>query len=68
MAEHNLEQALQAAKTECATLAEQLRQTRVDLHRLGAQDMNRMLVAGAVTSAAGVLVGLVVGFRIGRNK
>lgn len=61
------EQALQAAKTECATLAEQLRQARVDLHRLGAQDMNRMLVAGAVTSAAGLLVGLAVGFRIGRK-
>jgi len=64
----NLDQALQAAKTECATLAEQLRQARVDLHRLGAQDMNRILVAGAVTSAAGLLVGLAVGFRIGRTK
>lgn len=68
MPDPNLEQALQAARTECATLAEQLRQTRVDLHRLGAQDMNRMLVAGAVTSAAGLLAGLVVGFRIGRRK
>ena len=58
---------LQAAKTACATLAEQLRLARVDLHRLGAQDMNRMLVAGAVTSAAGLLVGLAVGFRIGRK-
>ena len=63
----NSEQSFQAAKTECATLAEQLRQARVDLHRLGAQDMNRMLVAGAVTSAAGLLVGLAVGFRIGRK-
>lgn len=67
MPDPNSEQSFQAAKTECATLAEQLRQARVDLHRLGAQDMNRMLVAGAVTSAAGLLVGLAVGFRIGRK-
>jgi hypothetical protein len=67
MATLDLEQALQQARTECATLAEQLRLARVDLHRLGAQGMNRMLIAGSLSSALGMLTGLVVGWRLGRK-
>lgn len=67
MVASDLERALQTAKTECATLAEQLRQARVDLHRLGAHDMNRTLIAGSVSSALGLFVGLTVGWRMGRK-
>ena len=67
MAASDLEKALQTAKVECATLAEQLRQARVDLHRLGADDMNRTLIASSISSALGLVVGLAVGVRMNRK-
>ena len=64
---HDVEQALQAARIECAALAEQLRLARADLHRLGAQDMNRTLITGAIASAIGLLAGLTMGWRVARK-
>ena len=45
----DLETALNQARAEAAALAEQLRQARLDLHRCGAADMNRTLIASALT-------------------
>ncbi|MFZ6181229.1 hypothetical protein [Nannocystis pusilla] len=67
MPAQDLDQALQAAKIECAALAEQLRLARADLHRLGAQGMNRTLIAGSIASALGMLVGLTMGWRMARK-
>lgn len=64
----DLEQALQAARVENATLAEQLRLARADLHRLGAQAMNRTLLASTLSSALGLLVGLGLGWRMNRKS
>lgn len=51
----NAEQALEIARAEARTLADQLRQARADLHRLGIADQNRALVCAAVCGALGIL-------------
>ncbi len=55
-----IDQAMVALKTENQSLADQLRQARCDLHRLGVADQNRVLVYAACTGAAGVLVGVAI--------
>lgn len=67
MSQPDLEQALHSAKTECATLAEQLRLARSDLHRMGARDMNRTLFTGVLASAGGIVTGIFIGWRIARK-
>ena len=67
MSQPDLEQALHSAKTECATLAEQLRLARSDLHRMGAHDMNRTLLAGVLASAGGIVTGILIGWRLARK-
>ncbi|HEY8378644.1 MAG TPA: hypothetical protein VIK91_19255 [Nannocystis sp.] len=60
----NLEQALELARAEARALADQLRQTRADLHRLGIADQNRALVCAAVSGAIGIIVGLGIGLSV----
>ncbi len=64
MADTTLEQALAAVKCENHALADQLRQARSDLHRLGVADQNRVLVYAACTGAVGVLVGVAIGMSL----
>ena len=64
----DLETALTQARAEAAALAEQLRQTRLDLHRCGAADMNRTLLAGAVSCAVGLVTGIGLGIRMATKK
>ena len=64
----DLETALSQARAEAAALAEQLRQTRLDLHRCGAADMNRTLLASAISGALGLVAGLGFGFRMATKK
>ena len=45
-------------------LADQLRQARGDLHRLGISDQNRALVCAAVSGALGILFGLGIGLNV----
>lgn len=68
MSQQDLEQALRSAKTECATLAEQLRLARSDLHRMGAHDMNRTLLTGVLASAGGIVMGIFIGWRLARES
>ena len=67
MADANTEQALELARAEARTLADQLRQARADLHRLGIADQNRALVCAAVSGALGIVVGIGVGLSIRRK-
>ena len=60
----NLEQALELARAESRALADQLRQARADLHRLGIADQNRALVCAAVSGAVGILVGIGIGLSV----
>ena len=60
----NLEQALELARAESKALADQLRQARADLHRLGIADQNRALVCAAVSGAVGILVGIGIGLSV----
>ena len=64
----DLETALSQARAEAAALAEQLRQTRLDLHRCGAADMNRTLLASAISGALGLVAGLSLGLHMGTNR
>ena len=64
MADLTLEQSLAAITAENHTLADQLRQARSDLHRLGVADQNRVLVYAAATGAIGVLVGVAIGMSL----
>ena len=64
MTDLTLEQAHAAVKSENHTLADQLRQARSDLHRLGVADQNRVLVYAACTGAVGVLVGVAIGMSL----
>lgn len=64
----DLETALTQARAEAAALAEQLRQARLDLHRCGAADMNRTLLASAVSGALGLIAGLGLGFRMAMKR
>ena len=64
----DLETALSQARAEAAALAEQLRQARLDLHRCGAADMNRTLLASAISGALGLVAGLGLGFRMATKK
>jgi hypothetical protein len=61
MATTTAEQALELARAEARMLADQLRQARADLHRLGISDQNRALVCAAASGAAGILCGIVIG-------
>lgn len=61
MATATAEQALELARAEARMLADQLRQARADLHRLGISDQNRALVCAA---AIGIACGVVIGFSI----
>lgn len=67
MADANTEQALELARAEARTLADQLRQARADLHRLGIADQNRALVCAAVSGALGIVVGIGIGLSIRRK-
>lgn len=67
MADANTEQALELARAEARTLADQLRQARADLHRLGIADQNRALLCAAVSGALGIVVGIGIGLSI-RHK
>ena len=64
MADTNSEQALELARAEARTLADQLRQARADLHRLGIADQNRALVCAAVSGAVGIVIGVGIGLSI----
>lgn len=64
----DLETALNQARAEAAALAEQLRQARLDLHRCGAADMNRTLLASAISGALGLVAGLGFGFRMATKR
>lgn len=64
MANQTTEQALAQARTEARMLADQLRQARADLHRLGITDQNRALVCAAVSGAAGILCGVMIGLNL----
>jgi len=64
MADTNTEQALELARAEARTLADQLRQARADLHRLGIADQNRALVCAAVSGAVGIVIGVGIGLSI----
>lgn len=64
----DLETALSQARAEAAALAEQLRQARLDLHRCGAADMNRTLLASAISGALGLVTGLGLGFRMATRR
>lgn len=61
------DQALEVARAEARTLADQLRQARADLHRLGIADQNRALVCGAVAGALGIVFGVGIGLSIRRR-
>ena len=60
----NVDQALELARAEARMLADQLRQARADLHRLGISDQNRALLGAAASGALGILCGVGIGPRI----
>lgn len=64
MATATAEQALELARAEARMLAEQLRQARADLHRLGISDQNRALLCAAASGAAGIVCGMLIGFSL----
>ena len=57
------EDALTRARIEVRTLTNQLRQARVDLHRLGIADQNRALLYAAAAAGLGLIVGMTLGTR-----
>lgn len=63
----NLERALELAHAETQALADQLRQARADLHRLGIADQNRALVCAAVSGAIGIVIGIGIGLNVRRK-
>lgn len=64
----DIEQALTVARAEVRALADQLRQARADLHRLGITDQNRALRYAALAGALGVLCGISIGLSIRKNQ
>jgi len=64
MATTNVEQALELARAEARMLADQLRQARADIHRLGISDQNRVLVCTAVSGAIGIVCGVGIGLTL----
>lgn len=58
------DETLEVARAEARALADQLRQARADLHRLGIADQNRALVCAAITGGLGLLCGVLVGLSI----
>ena len=64
MATTNVEQALELARAEARMLADQLRQARADIHRLGISDQNRALVCAAVSGAIGIVCGVGIGLTL----
>ena len=62
------EDALTRARIEVRTLTNQLRQARVDLHRLGIADQNRALLYATASGAVGLLVGVALGLRLRKQK
>ncbi len=67
MATTNVEQALELARAEARMLADQLRQARADMHRLGISDQNRALVCAAVSGALGLMCGVGIGLTLRRR-
>jgi hypothetical protein len=61
MAEATVEQSLEVARAEARALADQLRQARADLHRLGIADQNRALIGAAAAGGLGLLWGVMLG-------
>ena len=61
MAEATVEQSLEVARAEARALADQLRQARADLHRLGIADQNRALIGAAAAGGLGLLCGVMLG-------
>ncbi len=57
---------LELARAEARALSDQLRQARVDLHRLGIADQNRALLYTALTGALGLALGVGVGLYLRR--
>lgn len=64
MAAPTTEQTLELARAEARILADQLRQARADLHRLGISDQNRALICAAVSGAVGIIFGVGIGLSI----
>ena len=64
MATTTAEQALELARAEARMLADQFRQARADLYRLGISDQNRALVCAAVSGAVDILCGMAIGTTI----
>jgi hypothetical protein len=62
--ESNAQQALDLARAEARALADQLRQARADLHRLGITDQNRALACAAISGGMGLVIGVLVGLSI----
>ena len=52
------EEALARARVEIRTLTNQLRQARVDLHRLGIVDQNRALLYATAAAGIGLVAGM----------
>ncbi len=67
MATTTVDHPLEVARAEARMLADQLRQARADLHRLGISDQNRALVCAAVSGAVGILCGVGIGLTIRRK-
>ena len=67
MADANTEQALELARAEARALADQLRQARADLHRLGIANQNRALVCAAVAGGVGIVCGVAIGLSARRK-
>lgn len=64
--EPNAQQALDLARAEARALADQLRQARADLHRLGITDQNRALACAAISGGMGLVIGVLIGLSIRR--
>ena len=67
MPEPALDNALEVARAEARALGDQLRQARVDLHRLGIANQNRTLMYASAAGALGMVTGFVVGFYVRRK-
>lgn len=60
------DEALVRARVEVRTLTNQLRQARVDLHRLGIADQNRALLYAMAAGGLGLMLGVALGIRSAR--
>jgi hypothetical protein len=62
------EEALARARVEVLTLTNQLRQARVDLHRLGIADQNRALLYATAAGGLGLMIGMALGIWSARSS